>query len=40
MLTLSNEIAQIKGLAPRFLAKLSKLHIRTVRDLLAFSHAI
>ncbi len=34
MLTLSNEIAQIKGLAPRFLAKLSKLHIRTVRDLL------
>jgi ATP-dependent DNA helicase RecG len=34
MLTLNNEIAQIKGLAPRFLAKLNKLHIRTVRDLL------
>lgn len=34
MLTLNNEIAQIKGLAPRFLAKLNKLHIRTIRDLL------
>ena len=34
MISLSTEISNIKGLAPRFLAKLAKLGIRTVRDLL------
>ncbi len=34
MILLSTEISNIKGLAPRFLAKLAKLGIRTVRDLL------
>lgn len=34
MISISTEISNIKGLAPRFLAKLAKLGIKTVRDLL------